>query len=271
MTDQTLSGQVVLVTGGGRGIGASISSHLAACGAKVALLGRTENSVMETAEAIGENALPIVADVTDAEALAEAVAQTEATFGPVDLLVNNAGVTGTPGNIVDVDAMAWWRTQEINVLGVLLASKAVLPSMIKRGKGRIIHLGSNAGNIAGTGVTDYSVSKTAVLRFNESLASEVGDKGLLSIAVSPGVVQTHMLDHFDQVFKDTRDDWEGFDKDMIFPVDAVTTLIERIAQGDADELGGRFIHVKDDLDKVLAKKESVLSDDLLLLRVRQID
>lgn len=271
MTNQTLAGQVALVTGGGRGIGASISTHLAACGAKVALLGRTENSVLATAEEIGENALPIIADVTDAEALAKAVAQTESTFGPIDLLVNNAGVTGTPGNIADVDAMSWWRTQEINVLGVLLASKAVLPSMLSRGKGRIIHLGSNAGNVAGTGVTDYSVSKTAVLRFNESLASEIGDQGLLSIAVSPGVVQTHMLDHFDQVFRETRDDWEGFDKDMIFPVEAVTNLIERIAQGDADDLGGRFIHVKDDLDKVLANKDRVLEDDLLMLRLRQLD
>ncbi|MDC0739195.1 SDR family NAD(P)-dependent oxidoreductase [Cognatishimia sp. SS12] len=271
MQKQTLSGQVALVTGGGRGIGAAISTHLAACGAKVALLGRTENSVRETAEAIGANALPIVADVTDAAALASAVATTEETFGPIDLLVNNAGVTGTPGNIADVDAQAWWRTLEINVMGVLLASKAVLPGMLARGRGRIIHMGSNAGNLAGTGVTDYSVSKTALLRFNESLASEIGTQGLLSIAVSPGVVETDMLDHFDQVFKETRSDWTGFDKDMIFPVETVTRLIERIAMGEADAFGGRFIHVKDNLDAALKNQDRILEDDLLMLRIRQID
>lgn len=270
MNSGSLSGQVALVTGGSRGIGAAISAHMVQEGAKVGLIGRNADSIIETAKKIGPNALAIVADVTDAEAMKGAVTETEAYFGPIDLLVNNAGITGTPEKIAQIDPMTWWRTQEINVLGVLLASQAVLPSMIERGRGRIVHMGSMAGNIPGAGVTDYSVSKAALFRFNESLASEIGEQGLLSIAVSPGVVATDMLDHFDQVFRESNPDWTGFDPEMVFPVEAVTSLICRIAAGEADALNGRFIHVKDGLDKVLAHLDRVLEDDLLLMRLRML-
>jgi NADP-dependent 3-hydroxy acid dehydrogenase YdfG len=261
---------VALVTGGSRGIGAAISAHLVQAGAKVAMVGRSSATIQEAAAKIGAQALAITADVTDAAAMKQAVAQTEARFGPVDLLVNNAGVTGTPQKIAYVDPKTWWRTQEINVLGVLLASQAVLPSMLKRGRGRIVHLASFAGNIPGAGVTDYSVSKAALFRLNESLAAEIGAEGLLSIAVSPGVVATDMLDHFDQVFRESNSEWTGFDPEMIFPVEAVTDLICRIAAGEADALGGRFIHVKDGLDKVLANLDQVRADDLLLMRLRMM-
>ena len=270
MNESTLSGQVALVTGGGRGIGEAISTRLAQAGAKVVLTGRSHAPLQETADKIGKNSLAITADVTDGAAMKAAVAQAEAHFGPVDLLVNNAGISGTAGTIAEIDPKAWWRTQEVNVLGVLLACQAVLPGMLKRGRGRIVHMGSMAANIPGPGVTDYSVSKTALLRLNESLASEIGDKGLLSIAVSPGVVATDMLDHFDQAFRDTNKDWEGFDPDMIFPVEAVAALVCRIAAGEADALNGRFIHVRDGLDKVLKNLDRVLLDNLLLLRLRQL-
>ncbi|MFY0679935.1 MAG: SDR family oxidoreductase [Thalassovita sp.] len=270
MTQTPLAGQVALVTGAGRGIGAAVATTLAAQGVKVGLVGRRLSSVTEVAQQIGENALAIEADVTNAQAIKDAVATTESHFGPIDLLINNAGISGTPGRIAEVDPKAWWRTQEINVLGVLLASQAVLPGMIERGRGRIVHMGSAAGNMPGPGVTDYSVSKTALLRLNESLSAEVADQGILSIAVSPGVVATDMLDHFDSVFRDTRAGWSGFDPDMIFPIEAITTLVSRIAQGDADQLGGRFVHVRDGLDAVLQNFERVVKDELLLLRINEL-
>jgi len=270
LAKQTLNGQVALVTGGGRGIGAVISKHLAEAGAKVALVGRNAKTIQDCANSIGHNAISVTGDVTDAEAMKAAVAQTEELLGPIDLLVNNAGVTGTAGNIVDVDPAAWWRTQEVNVLGALLACQAVLPSMLARGQGRIVHMGSLAGNTPGPGVTDYSVSKTALLRLNESLASEIGDSGLLSIAVSPGWVWTEMTEHFDAVFRDMNDEWNGMDKSAVFPPEAVAELIVRIAAGEADALNGRFIHVKDELATLLANLDRIKSEELLLLRLNML-
>ena len=270
MTPPSLSGQTALVTGGGRGIGAVVATHLAAAGAQVAILGRNLASVEETAAKIGAQAFPIAADVTDAQAMKRAVAETQARFGPIDLLVNNAGVSGTPGTIAEINPADWWRTQEINVLGVLLATQAVLPGMLERGAGRIVHMGSLAGNTPGPGVSDYSVSKTALLRLNESIASEVGDKGLLSIAVSPGWVWTDMTARFDAHFRDTKGDWSGMDDAAIFPPEAVAELIVKIACGEADRLNGRFLHVKDDLEDVLAALDREGAEDLLLLRLRMM-
>ncbi len=268
MHNQSLTGQVALVTGGGRGIGASVATHLAGAGARVAVFGRSAAHVEAVAARIGDDALAVTGDVTDRAALQAAVARTEAAFGPIDLLVNNAGISGTAGDLAHVDAAAWWRTQEVNVLGVLLACQAVLPGMLVRGAGRIVHMGSMAGNTPGPGISDYSVSKTALLRLNEALASENADTGIVSIAVSPGWVWTDMTDHLDRVFRDTRDNWTGIDDAAIFPPETVARLIVRIAQGDADRLSGRFLHVSDDLDDILADQERILAEDLLLLRLR---
>ncbi len=271
MSNVPLSGQVALVTGGGRGIGAVVSASLARAGAKVAILGRNKSVLQKTAAGIHPSAIAVQADVTDAAALTSALSEVEDRLGPVDLLVNNAGIAGTAGKIAEIDAKDWWRTQEVNLLGVLLSTKAVLPGMLARGRGRIVHMGSYAGNTPGPGVSDYSVSKAALMRLNESLAAELKDTGILSIAVSPGVVETDMVSHFNDVFSSRDENWAGFPRDMVFPPEAVADLIVRIGAGEADDLGGRFIHVKEGLDKVLANLNRVIDEDLLLLRLRLFD
>ena len=151
MADE-LSG-VALVTGGGRGIGAGIARELADAGMKVAVSSRTREQVEEVAREI--DGLGVVADVSspgDAEAM---VAEVERELGPIDLLVNNAGVAGWGNKAWEEEPADWWRVFEINVLGAYLVSRAVIPRMIERGGGRIVNTGSGSGYLPGQATTAY--------------------------------------------------------------------------------------------------------------------
>ena len=142
---QLLAGQVAIVTGGGRGLGRAYAIALAKAGAAVAVTARTETEIQAVQREIEQHdgrALAIPADVTDAHAVAQMVATVEQQLGPVDLLVNNAGVLRALGHVSEVEADLWWREMEINVRGPFLCSQAVLPSMMKRKRGRIINLAS---------------------------------------------------------------------------------------------------------------------------------
>jgi NADP-dependent 3-hydroxy acid dehydrogenase YdfG len=142
-----LRGTVSVITGGGRGIGRMLAQALARAGAAVGLIARSGRELAETVrlvEACGGTAAAGT-DVTDEQAAAEAIATLVSRLGPVDLLVNNAGVNGPAGDAWQVDADQWWRAVEINLRGVFLCSRAVLPDMAARGTGRIVNITSQAG------------------------------------------------------------------------------------------------------------------------------
>src|SRR3954447_7801062 len=143
-----LHGGVALVTGAGRGIGQVVATALAAAGASVALLARSAAELAATAELIedaGGVAATAVADVTDAAGVAAAVAGLRRQLGPVDVLVNNAGILGPIGPLWEVDGDDWWTTMDVNVRGLVRCSQLVLPEMVARGRGRIINVTSEAG------------------------------------------------------------------------------------------------------------------------------
>ena len=145
-----LSGQVALVTGGGRGFGRAFALELAKAGAAVGITARTQSQLDETlklVEASGGQAIAFSADVTDKNAMAKVVARLEERFGSVDILVNNAGVVTPLGYDWEVDADEWWQTLNINVNGPYICIRAVLPSMMARGKGRIINISSVRGGL----------------------------------------------------------------------------------------------------------------------------
>jgi NAD(P)-dependent dehydrogenase (short-subunit alcohol dehydrogenase family) len=271
MTDHTspdarLAGQVAIVTGGGRGIGRAIALALADAGAAVAVTARTAAEIDETAAMItarGGRAIAVAADVADADGVTRAVAATEARLGPASILVNNAGVSGPNTPLWETDPNDWWRTVEVNLRGPMLCARAVLPAMVRSGRGTIINIGSYAGirpDSGGFGA--YATSKAALVRFTDSLAASAGAHGVAVFTVSPGLVQTAMTDAIDLFQGVPQSEWS--------PPEAVAQLAVRLAAGDGARLNGRFLHVADDLDELLREADGIEREGLYTLRLLKL-
>jgi 3-oxoacyl-[acyl-carrier protein] reductase len=146
-----LRNQVALVTGGGRGIGRAIAQSIAAAGAVVAITSRSADELNETVRVIEKDrgrAVAYPGDVTDAAQIQSTVSAIEASLGPIDVLVNNAGSTGPLKPLLETEVSDWWRAMEVNLLGPLLCTRLVLPGMVSRRRGRIINVSSGAGTMA---------------------------------------------------------------------------------------------------------------------------
>jgi 3-oxoacyl-[acyl-carrier protein] reductase len=255
-----LSG-VALVTGGGRGIGERIARELDEAGMQVAVSGRTRDEVENVAAAIG--GLALVGDVSERSNADEWVARVEAELGPVHLLVNNAGIEVARGPLWEQDVDQWWHVFEVNVLGAMLCSRAVLPGMVERGAGRIVNVGSGGSYLpiaAGTTArgTAYGASKAALGRFSELLASQVGDLGVSVFVISPGLVRTRMTER-----------WFGDDAPWT-PPELAPRLVRVLASGRADALAGRYIHAEhDDVEELIRRAEEIVANDLNAIRLRR--
>jgi 2-hydroxycyclohexanecarboxyl-CoA dehydrogenase len=189
----TLAGKVVLVTGAARGIGAGIARAAAEAGAAVALGDVAERTVREAAAALGARALPLVMDVSDARSVRAAVDEAEARLGPIDVLVNNAGID-VIGPFLDSSEETWERLWAVNLKGTLLATRAVLHGMVARERGRIVNLGSDAGRVGSSGEAVYSATKGGVIAFTKTLAREVARHGVTVNCVCPGPTDTALLE-----------------------------------------------------------------------------
>ena len=192
--NRKLEEKIALITGGSRGIGAAIAKRLAADGAKVAITyakgADAAASVVEEIERDGGKAIAIQADATDAEAGRAAVEKTVATFGGLDVLVNNAG-TAIPKTFEETTLEEIDRLLNINVRGVFIATKAALKHM-KRG-GRIVTIGSCLGERVRTpGLVPYSATKGAVKIFSQALSRELGSRGITVNNVQPGPIDTDL-------------------------------------------------------------------------------
>jgi NAD(P)-dependent dehydrogenase (short-subunit alcohol dehydrogenase family) len=249
-----LEGQIALVTGGGRGIGADVARELASAGMRVAVSARTSEQVEAVAMEIG--GLAIDGDVTKPGDVERMVAATERELGPIDLLVANAGVGMRENEAWEMAPEDWWRTLEVNVLGVYLCCRAVVPGMLERGRGRIVITGSGAAYLAGSAQTAYSASKAAVVRFGETLATQL--EGRLPVfPISPGLVKTELTSRF-------PDDapWT--------PPECAPRLVRALASGRFDRLSGRYLHAEHDPPEQLAGRiEQILADDLNAIRLRR--
>jgi 3-oxoacyl-[acyl-carrier protein] reductase len=190
---ETLTGQVALITGGGRGIGAETATLLARQGATVVLVARTQAQLEATATQIrdaGGKAFWFVADVADEGALREAVQGALSINGSIDILVNNAGFIRAFGPIATSDPAEWWHTLEGNLKGMYLTTRLVLPSMLEQGRGQIVNVLSVAGARAFAGLSAYSCAKAAGLMFTRILAKEVRKQGIRVMGILPGAVDT---------------------------------------------------------------------------------
>ena len=191
-----LAGKTAVVTGASRGIGEAIARALAAAGAEVVLLARSERALRAVADGIeaeGGKALVVPADVADEGSIDAAFSSIYSAWGSVDILVNNAGVQGPIGPLHAAEVEQWWQSVEINLKGCFLCSQQVLPYMMERRGGKIINLSGGGAVGPRPFFSAYGASKAAVVRLTETLAAEVSDYRIDVNAIAPGAVNTEML------------------------------------------------------------------------------
>lgn len=194
-----LKGKVVVVTGGGGGIGAATCQRFAEEGARVVVSdinAKTAGAVVDAIKAAGGDAVSMTADLTDYAATGKAVAEIEASFGPIDILVNNAGWDiFTP--FLKSEPDFWSKLIDINLRSVLNITKPVLASMVARGhQGRIVSIGSDAARVGSSGEAVYAACKAGIIAFSKTLAREHARNGITFNVVCPGVTETAMLESF---------------------------------------------------------------------------
>jgi 3-oxoacyl-[acyl-carrier protein] reductase len=191
-----LRDRVAIVTGGARGIGGAIASAFAAEGADVVIADRLGEQVaapvLSTIEAAGRRGLFVSTDVSDEASVRAMVDTAYRQFGDVDILVNNAGVFGQ-FFFHELTTEEWDRVIGINLRGVFLCTRMVLPKMLDRGRGKIISVASQLGQIGGIEMVHYSASKAGVIGFTKALAREVSTKGVHVNAIAPGPILTDMM------------------------------------------------------------------------------
>jgi len=184
--------QVIVITGASRGIGAAAALAFAAQGARVALIARDRAGLADVAGQIGAGAMAVAADVARWDDMARAVAQVQAAWGRVDVLVNNAGVVAPMAAMDVADPGEWATLIDINVKGVFHGIRAVLPGMLAQGAGAVLTLSSGAAHHPVQGWSAYCASKAAVAMLTQSLHLEYGARGIRALGLSPGTVATDM-------------------------------------------------------------------------------
>ena len=242
---------IAFVTGGGRGIGANIARALSEGGWSVVVGARTRGEIDDVAREIGGRAVEL--DVSDPDSVSGAFGE----VGDVDLLVANAGIGNQDGATWEVDPHDWWRVFEINVLGVHLCCRAVIPRMLERATGRIVITASGAAYLPGLSHTAYPASKAAVCRYGETLANELAGR-IPVFFFSPGLVRTAMTE-------------DGFaDNAPWTPPELAPKLVVALASGLADALAGRYIHAEhDDIEDLIARADEIVENDLNAIRLQR--
>ena len=227
-----LDGAVVAVTGASRGIGAAVAKAVAARGSRVGLIARTADDLGAVLAGIGADGVAVTADVADRAAVVAAIAEVEASLGPVDVLVVNAGI-GAYGPLVDTSYEEIERLVQVNVLGTMYAIRAVLPGMVARRRGHVVTIGSIAGRIGSPFEAVYSATKFAGVGLTEAFAVEVKPYGVGVSIVNPGVVATE--------FGNARG--HPYDRDSPKPISAESVadaVVAAIEQGIAESYVPRW-------------------------------
>lgn len=196
-------GEVAVITGAGRGIGAAIARKLFAEGCRVAVVDINEATAVQSARGIdpsGEKSMAVACDVSKKESVDQAMAEIFKKYGQVDILVNNAGIT-SDAMFHKMSLEQWQRVIDINLTGVFLVASAVIPQMRERKQGRIINISSTSayGNI---GQTNYSATKAGVIGMTKTWAKELGKFSITVNTIEPGVIETDMLKDVPQNIKD---------------------------------------------------------------------
>lgn len=192
---QNIKGKIAYVTGAGSGIGRATARELAKEGVHVGLIARTESKLQKIAEELkahGVNVEFVAVDISNMDAVNEAIDQLRERLGKADILINNAGV-GSKGDLVDTDPTEWKKPFEVNVFGTYYVTRAVLPDLIEKNKGDIINISSSNGLKATAGSSAYSASKFAVQGMSEALMQEVRRYNIRVFTMNPSLVATELV------------------------------------------------------------------------------
>lgn len=246
--------RITLVTGAGRGIGRASALGLAAAGARVAVTARTAEqleSLVGEIETAGGQALAIADDLTDRAGPKRIVDRVTETWGPVEILVNNAGIgsSSSPKPLIDFDDDFWDLTMAINVTAPYLLTKLVLPPMIAAGWGRIINISSINAKIAAMHGAAYTASKHAISGLTKATAKEMGDTGITANAVCPGVTATLMNDkrieydveRLGKSFADIEADASPLGRRLL--PEEIAAMVVFLARDEARAINGQSINV----------------------------
>ena len=190
--------RTALVTGAARGIGLAIATRLAGDGLRVALLDRDGERVEAAARSVGSGARALVGDVTQTKDVDGAIARVEREWGRLDVLVNNAGITGRSFPIWELADEDWQRVIDVDLTSVFLCCRAAVKVMLRQGSGRIINIASIAGKEGNPTLVPYSTAKAGVIGLTKALAKEVATRGILVNAVAPAVIGTELLEQMEQ-------------------------------------------------------------------------
>jgi 3-oxoacyl-[acyl-carrier protein] reductase len=191
-----LTSRVAIVTGAGQGIGEAIAVRLATAGADVAVVDLNlplAEAVANRLRALGRRAIAVRCDVSQAAEVGQMRDRVLTEFGKIDILVNNAGIVGKNAPMIQVTEEEWDQVMAVDVKGVFLCAKAVLPHMIERRYGKIVNVASIAGKEGNPNLTPYSTAKAAVIGLTKALAKEVVQFGVYVNCVSPAVIETPIL------------------------------------------------------------------------------
>jgi NAD(P)-dependent dehydrogenase (short-subunit alcohol dehydrogenase family) len=260
----------VLITGAGRGYGAIAAQKLADAGCQLSLLGRDVERLEQVAAETGGT--PVVADVLDAEGIDRAIALVVADQGVPDALVNNAGVGGPLGLAWEVNRRDWWSTIEVNLGGVHIVTTAVLAFMLERQAGRIVNIVSHAGTARWPYGSAYAVSKAAVIKYGENLASEVRKRGIVVLNFHPGILEIGLTSNLFESNPDPGSvegmvaNWfrEQIATGKSVDADHSAAQLTRLVLGHLDQFSGRYLTASDDFDDLLARVNDLGDTDYTL-------
>jgi|TARA_B110000263_G_scaffold61402_1_gene52791 3-oxoacyl-[acyl-carrier protein] reductase len=238
-----LSNKIAIVTGASRGIGSAIAHNLSKAGAKVVLISRSIDALKSVESEIKSNggeAISITADVSNLESFTNAISQVVETWGTVDILINNAGIT-KDNIILRLKEEDWDAVIDINLKGCFNGIKAVARPMLKARSGRIINITSVIGLIGNSGQSNYAASKAGILGLTKSIAKELGPRNITVNAIAPGYIQTEMTDNLDQTSKDNL--MKSIPLQRLGKPEEIASLVCFLASEEAAYITGQTLNV----------------------------
>lgn len=271
-----LEKSTALITGASRGIGKALALSLSNAGAFVGIIGRRQEALHQVAGQItdrGGQAVPLPADVARPDAIKEAVSRALEVMGPIDILVNAAGIQAPIGPFLENDLLAWEHTIHVNLLGAVRMTHAVLPMMQARRRGKIINFSGGGATAPRPCFSAYAASKAALVRFTETLAVELEPYNIQVNAVAPGAVNTRMLEEVLAAGEKAGAEYEQAlerSKSGGTPVDLVCELVTFLASSASDRLTGKLISAPHDPWRAWAGNADKLNNTTLYT-LRRLD